>query len=308
MSDPPPHVVRALARLIGSPIAFQPVGDPQPWSATWLVRGDGPPAYLKATPRSRPESLVVSAMSRLAPDLVPQVVAGDLDPHSPTRWFVLDDAGACDRDPLTLASAAGAARVAGALQRRCAGDQELVRLLPGCMTENLHDLALGCCRWAQAGEWQAEDRAFLRSAESRLGTAIGGARRVAGAMRDLAPTVVHGDLWAGNIARAGHIRLVDWGDAFWGTGTVDVVNLVVCRPAPFDPAEAAELWRAFEEGWEDEIDEGARRASVVAHTVASLVGDRRIAESIGRPPQWLRGIVPGLRGLLSELDAWRPAC
>lgn len=306
MNDPPASVITALAALLGSEVDLEPAGEPEPWSDSWKVRSHGPTVYVKRTPRTRPESLVVSALAALVPGAVPPVLAGDLDPGSPTRWFVLGDAGDCDRSPLTLDGARNAARLAGALQRRSQGEEGLAHLLPGCRARDLHHLAIQCCRWAQAGEWSLTDRGFLRAADSRLAAATAAARGVATALGDLPPTVVHGDLWSGNIARAGgDIRFVDWGDAFWGVGSVDVVNLAVARPTPFDAQGAAAIWAAYEDGRQAAVDEEARRASVVAHTVASLAGDRRIAESIGRPPQWLRGIVPGLRGLLAELDAWQ---
>ena len=119
--------------------------------------------------------------------------------------------------------------------------------------------------------------------------------------------MVHGDLWAGNVARrGGRIVFVDWGDALWGVGSIDIVNLVVCRPSALDAAGTAAVWDAFAQGSGVEADEEFRRASQVAHTVASLLIDRAIAESIGRPPQWLRGVVPAFGGLLEQLRQYGP--
>lgn len=113
-------------------------------------------------------------------------------------------------------------------------------------------------------------------------------------------------MWAGNVARSDdRLVFVDWGNALWGVGSIDIVNLVLCRPTPLDAADAATVWAAFEEGLGVEVDDEFRRASRVAHTVASLLIDRGIAESIGKPPQWLRGVITAFDGLIAELDEWR---
>jgi hypothetical protein len=293
--------------LLGGEVSFEPVGEISPWSGTWLVRGKGDPVFLKRIPRSRPEPLVVAAMSRIHPRLIPTVITTDVLPSTPERWFLLADAGECDRTALSVDVSVEVARTVALVQRRCANEADLSSLLPRCLATELLDAALSCCRWALGGEWPIADREFIRAAEKNLVAASGAARHVAAVLARVPPSVVHGDLWAGNLARPGdRIVFVDWGDALWGVGSIDIVNLVVCRPSALDAGGTAKVWEAFAQGSGVDIDEEFRRASHVAHTVASLLIDRAIARSIGRPPQLLRGVVPGFRGLLKQLQEYGP--
>lgn len=286
-------------------MSVQPVGEVSPWSGTWLVRRNEDTYFLKRTPRSRPEPLVVAAMSRIHPQLIPAVITTDISPSTSQRWFLLANAGECDRTALSVDVSTEVALTLGTLgtlQRKCADETGLRSLLPTCVAGGLLDVASSCCRWALRGDWPLADSEFLRAAEAALIDASGAVRRVAATLDRLPPTVVHGDMWAGNVARSGgSVVFVDWGSALWGVGAVDIVNLVVCRPAALDVAGESAVWSAFAEGLGVPLDEEFRRASHVAHTVASLLIDRAIAESIGRPPQWLRGLVPGFHGLLSQL-------
>jgi hypothetical protein len=97
---------------------------------------------------------------------------------------------------------------------------------------------------------------------------------------------------------------VDWGNALWGVGAVDIVNLLVCQPSAFDVTGEAAVWSAFAEGLGVPLDQEFRRASHIAHTVATLLIDKAVAESIGKPPQWLRGLVPGFHRLLSQFHEY----
>jgi hypothetical protein len=293
--------------LLGGDVRVEPVGDISPWSGTWVVRGKGDRVFLKRTLRSRPEPLVVAAMSSIHPRLIPAVITTDVSPSTLERWFLLADAGECDRAALSVNVSVEVARTIGLVQRRCASESELRSLLPRCVAGELLDAALSCCRWALSGEWPPTDSEFLRAAEGNIVAASGVARHVAAVLERVPPSVVHGDLWAGNVARrSGRVVFVDWGDALWGVGSIDIVNLVVCRPSPLDAAGTAAVWDAFAQGSGVNADEEFRRASQLAHTVASLLIDRAIAESIGRPPQWLRGVVPAFRGLLEQLRQYGP--
>ena len=288
-------------------MSVEPVGEISPWSGTWAVRGRGDPVFLKRTPRSRPEPLVVTAMSSIHPLLIPAVITTDVSPSTRERWFLLADAGECDRAALSVNVSVEVARTVGSVQRRCANEAELSSLLPRCVAAELIDVALSCCRWALSGEWPPDDSEFLRAAEGNIVAASGAAQHVGAVLERLPPSVVHGDLWAGNVARrGGRIVFVDWGDALWGVGSIDIVNLVVCRPSALDASGTAEVWDAFAQGSGVDVDQDFRRASQLAHTVASLLVDRAIAESIGRPPQWLRGVVPAFRGLLEQLRQYGP--
>jgi hypothetical protein len=246
-------------------------------------------------------------MSCIHPQLIPAVISTDVSPSTRERWFLLADAGECDRAVLSVSLSVEVARTVGMVQRRCVQEAELSCLLPRCVAAELLDTALSCCRWALSGEWSPADSEFLRVAEGNLVVASRAARHVAAVLERVPASVVHGDLWAGNVARRGdRILFVDWGDALWGVGSIDIVNLVVCRPSVLDAAGTAAVWDAFAQGSGVDADEEFRRASQVAHTVASLLIDRAIAESIGRPPQWLRGVVPAFRGLLEQLRQYGP--
>ncbi|MCA1708013.1 MAG: phosphotransferase, partial [Actinobacteria bacterium] len=170
------------------------------------------------------------------PQLIPAVITTDLSPLTFERWFVLANAGECDRTALPVDVSVAVAGTIGSLQRRCSDETALSSLLPACLAEELLDVALSCCRWARMGEWPLSDSELLSAAEAELVAASGAARRVTASLERVPPTVIHGDLWAGNVARSGGgVVLIDWGSALWGVGSVDIVNLVVCRPSAFDP-------------------------------------------------------------------------
>jgi hypothetical protein len=251
--------------LLGGEARVEPVGEVSAWSGTWLVRRNGATHFLKRTPRCRPEPLAVAALSRLQPQLIPAVITTDVSPSTFERWFLLADAGECDHTALSVDVSMDVALRLGALQRRCAAETGLSSLFPTCVAPELRDVALSCCRWALTGEWPPADREFLRATESALVDASGTARRVTVPLARLPPTVVHGDMWAGNIARSGgRIVFVDWGSALWGVGAVHIVNLVVCRPSALDVEGEAAVWSAYAEGLGVPLDDEFRRASHVA--------------------------------------------
>lgn len=173
------------------------MGEISPWSGTWLVRGTGDAVFLKRTPRSRPEPLVVAAMSRIHPRLIPAVISTDVSPSALDRWFLLADAGECDRAALSVNVSVEVARTVAFVQRRCANEAELGSLLPRCSPAELLDAALSCCRWALTGEWSIADRECIRAAEGIIVAASGTAQHIAAVLERVAPSVVHGDLWAG---------------------------------------------------------------------------------------------------------------
>ncbi|HVM14536.1 MAG TPA: phosphotransferase [Egibacteraceae bacterium] len=303
---PPAGVLAQAEDAIGGAAQVRPVGKISPWSGTWLLHSHGRMHYLKRVPRSRPEPLVLAALAGAAPGFVPAPLVTDLVPYLPDRWFLLHDVGDCDRAPLSPDATARTARLAGTLQRRLSGHPAIASLLAELAPEALLDIALECCWWSRAGDWGPDEARFLADAEQALLASSGRAESIASALAGLPQTVTHGDMWPGNIARSGNDTVfIDWGDAFWGVGAVDVVNLLVGRPSPLSPEAVAKVWSAFAHGLGvDPISERTRRAAHVAHNVASLMIDRAIAEAIGRPPQWLRGTVPGLRGLLDRLADW----
>lgn len=216
-------------------------------NALLLNLADGRRWFLKGTPRVRPEAEVTALLHELAPDHIPEVLVEDLRPDDSWRWFVMADAGepvvnnSLDFDNVATAFEAG--RALALIQRRAIGDERLRHVLPKCEAIRLQEACLDACSWfgrrdAAHQEQFAEVGAALSEATRYFGRLAEGLSRVPS-------TCVHGDLWAGNIVRAGgSIRLVDWGDTLWGPGGLSVVALLAQHAESLAPV-ASEVWSAY---------------------------------------------------------------
>ena|SRR5579883_3276416 len=208
----------------------------------------------------------------------------------------MEDAGQCDHTALSCSLAIEAARRLGRLQQQAFQDQILPSLLIRCEGNHFHQQTAAVCQWAmkqQAPEVQADLQriaSLLEQAHSFFG-------ELAEQLSELPSTLVHGDFWSGNIAVAGNdIHFIDWGDALWGVGGISIINLFMTSDCELDKANA-QIWHAYEQGWDRPISHAYQQACLVASAVTDLVIDQAIATSCGQGPERLRGLLPGLRRL-----------
>ncbi len=298
MNKPGADVQTHLQTLFADAIhSLHPCWEPCEWSQVYrLALRDGTRLFVKGTPRSRNEALVMHRLHALCSTSLPRVLVVDLVPAATWCWFLMEDAGCCDQSALSRPLAIEAARILGQLQRRVLHDQVLPSWLNRCEGSHLQQQALAVCRWAMNRQAPAalDD---LQRIVSLLEEAHAFFGDLAQQLAELPSTIVHGDLWSGNIAVAGTtIRLIDWGDALWGVGGVSLVNLIMTSGGQLDNA-IPELWQAYERGWEQPIGPSYREACVVAGVVTNLVIDTTLARCCGQGPERLPGLIAGLRDL-----------
>ena len=200
-------------------------------------------------------------------------------------------------ESLDPSTAMRVAQVLGALQTRTVGDHILATQVPQCRGGDLCAAVADCAAWA-ARAATPELRGRMRDIHRRLPQAQGWVR---GVERHLLPepdALVHGDLWAGNVAVQGdQVRLLDWGDAVWGVGGVSMVHLLASEDGCLD-RHAGDIWAAYEAGLGRRVSREYRAACVFAHRVTRLVVDREIATCCGRGLDRLPGFLPTLEALL----------
>lgn len=289
------------AHFPGQIQGLHPCWDECAWSCVYRVDlFDGTRLFLKGTPRSRNEALVTQRLHALYPTGVPRVIMTNLVPGAQWRWFLLEDAGHSDAKVLFSATAIEAAYQLGVLQCRALSDKFLPTLLVHCESDYLQKRALDVCAWALKHAPTA-----ARKSIQHIATGITRAspffREVADQLQGVPATIVHGDLWAGNIAVAlpdRTVRLVDWGDALWGVGGVSIVHLLLRSQGELDETSTA-IWDAYENGLGTQVKPAYRAACVVANLVTELVTDMEIALCCERGLE----ILPGLHVLLRSLEA-----
>jgi hypothetical protein len=164
----------------------------RPWSTVWRVPTEHGTLFFKASaPGFDHEAAVVTTLAPVAPDLLPSVVAADVD----RGWLLLRDAGARLREhPEAAEWDAILARYAK-LQRAAAGhaDALLAAGVPDVRLVALPEL------YADLG---GRDEALVRELCDEL-AALG-----------IAETIQHDDLHDGQVfVRDGSVRILDWGDA-----------------------------------------------------------------------------------------------
>ncbi len=256
--------------------------------------------FLKGTPRSRSEAVVTQRLHTICPTSIPMVIATDLTPTSSWRWFLMEDAGRCHADGLTKSIALEVACALGTLQRYAMADIWFPYYLRHCEANQLQECVLDVCAWV-ANQVPATSGAGIQRITSNLIDAHTFFHEMAHRLSHVPPTIVHGDLWAGNIAIANQsIRLLDWGDALWGVGGVSIVHLLLAADESLAEA-SSDIWEAYEKGLGISLHPAYREACAIADLVASLVIDMEIAKCCGRGLEILPGLVPGLERLVERV-------
>ena len=214
----PSGLERELHRLVGRVLDVEIPWEHAPWTATWRVVVDRERTlYLKTSPRSRREVGITQRVHAIAPGIVPAVIADDLVPGDGMQWFLLDDVGAVSHDSVGAHRACETTEALARIQRLVAGDDTLRRMLPQCPGSGLLSVLWDHHRWSRSllhadPEVGRLDHAW--ETIERNGATIEALTRP---VRMLPDTLVHGDLWPGNMGRDA-VVLLDWADAMWGPG------------------------------------------------------------------------------------------
>jgi fructosamine-3-kinase len=273
-------------------------GSATSWSVVYrLDLEDGTSVFAKGTPRQRNEAAVIRHLNLLSETAVPRVLITDLLSTACWQWFLLEDAGGTAATQLTLAQAVIVAQTLGQLQRMTQRDAVLPSLLPDCSANNLHAQILALCHWAlteQASPWQEEVCPLVHALEQASPVFAD----LAAVLAEVPATIIHGDLWAGNLVLTDHgVCFLDWGDALWGIGGTSLVHLLWSQKN-LEEAEPL-LWEAYQQGLGVALSQDYRRACGHALDIIDLVVDQAIANSCGQGPSWLPGLLPGLRRIVA---------
>jgi aminoglycoside phosphotransferase (APT) family kinase protein len=229
------------------------------WSISTIlrIRTDGPVLYLKASaqlPLFVDEAQVTAALAEHFPDAVPEPLA-----LHPEGWVLLADLG----DPVGWSApvetrAEMLARFARLQRESAALTREL--LAAGCLDRRLPVLESQLDGLVDVARLTDEEREQLRGRLPELKAAC---RRLG--EQGLPPTLVHGDLHLGNVARpAGQLVYFDWTDACVAHPFIDLHSL----QWESDDANRAALLDAYLTEWEgvvpeERLREAARLAAVV---------------------------------------------
>ncbi len=252
--------------------------------------------YIKGTPRSRPVAEITSALHEVCPALVPEVLNADLLPEHPWRWFLLENRGECDHNQITPERAAKAAYHLGRLQRGMCQHVRLAAYLPQCRADGLQKSAVDVCEWMLQTATGAMRNEIL-AIQARIMRSTSFFRAQQKILARLPNTIVHGDFWSGNIAyREGEVSFIDWGDAFWGVGSISIVNLLASASEDLSD-HSEDIWTAYSRGWGIELSADLILASQVAGLVGDLVVDVEIARCCNGTVAMLPGLVPTLQSL-----------
>ena len=253
------------ARFPGQVRSLHSCWDECAWSLVYrAILNDGTRLFLKGTPRSRNEALVTQRLHSLCSECIPRVIDTDFIPEANWRWFLMEDAGHCNQETLSPATAREVAYILGTLQRCAMNEHTLLALVAHCDGDHLQERALDVCSWA-IEQSPITARENIQHMAMDISQSSSFFREVANHLQDIPPTIVHGDLWAGNIAVGPTIRLLDWGDALWGVGGVSVVNLLLTAHGTLDETSSA-IWDAYENGLGVQVKPAYRAACFVANS------------------------------------------
>jgi hypothetical protein len=225
-----------------------PLPGERPWSRAFVGElSSGRRVFLKGTPRELPEPATTARLAQVCPELVPAVLHDDLIPEEAWRWFILADAGDCERLTASLEQACQAAYALALLQRSVQHDTLLRALLPSCVPEQLYQIVCDTCVWIErhSNVESAAEPKRMSEAVHQLKPVF---EALATQLAALPVTCVHGDFWPGNLAIAGdRVQIIDWGEAVWGVGGASIWNLMYSSAGALAHGTAS-IWEAYSQG------------------------------------------------------------
>jgi hypothetical protein len=274
-------------------------GEPTSWSCVYrLDLVSGTHLFVKGTPRTRAEALVTERLGSRCPPFAPQVLIPDLLPTTSWRWFVLEDVGESQKTALTPSQACTVARALGTLQHCTENDPVLPCLLTDCSAYQIYRRLLAVCSWAIQAEQALPWRDELHRLTNCLERAPSFFDDLATALAEVPDTIIHGDLWPGNLVLTGtDTCFLDWGDALWGIGGTSLAHLLLSNSQL--EQNATLLWDAYQQGRGLLISRAYRDACAIALDIIDLVIDQAIASCSGQGPEQLKGLLPGLQRIVA---------
>ncbi|GAA4570077.1 hypothetical protein GCM10023176_27940 [Micromonospora coerulea] len=234
---PAGSVAWATAELdrLGRPVTA--VAQQRTWnlSAIWRLDGEQHTAWLKQAPAFyRHEGAVLRWLSHTVPGATPILLADD-----GAGRLLLDHVPGEDRYAADVDERAAIAADHHAVQLRAAAD------VPGLVAAGVPDWrGPALAGWIRAA-LAPHDTACVDDLLAGLDDRLAEVRRCG-----LPDTLVHGDLHPGNVRGDGARRvIIDWGDAFVGHPTFDILRLT----ETLDPATAAALFAAWSARWRADV-------------------------------------------------------
>ena len=275
----PSGLERELQRRAGEIVDVEIPWEHAAWTATWRVVVDrGRTVYLKRSPRSRREVSITKRVHAIAPDIVPAVIADDLAPGDSMHWFLLGDAGAFSHGPADARRACETTEALARIQRLAAKDDVLRRMLPQCPGRGLLGVLRDHHEWSRSLLQADAEVGRLEHAWATIERNAATIDLLTTPLQMLPDTLVHGDLWPGNMGRDA-VVVLDWADAMWGPGGIDVAHLILRDGEALKPYES-DLWAAYGRGWEVQIPVGYASAAEFARGVGGLVCLHEIASAM----------------------------
>jgi hypothetical protein len=240
-------------------------------------------SYVKASPAYFAREPIVTAMlAELFPGRTPEVLAVDAD----RRWMVLEDLGDEPADGLAVGERLGA--LAAIAELHAASMSHVDALLDGGCFDRRPDVLS-----AQIAALAADPTVPLPGdLAERFRAAVPRLQELCAelALSPIQPTLVHGDLHAGNVMRTGGRFVVfDWTDACVADPFVDV--LMFLTRLPDDPRLRARFGDRYFEAWGDVVSRSeAAEYAELAEPLAAMhhaVTYRGIYDAFGEYEWWL---------------------
>jgi hypothetical protein len=240
-------------------------------------------SYVKASPAYFAREPIVTAMlAELFPGRTPEVLAVDAD----RRWMVLEDLGDEPADGLAVGERLGA--LAAIAELHAASMSHVDALLDGGCFDRRPDVLS-----AQIAALAADPTVPLPGdLAERFRAAVPRLQELCAelALSPIQPTLVHGDLHAGNVMRTGGRFVVfDWTDACVADPFVDV--LMFLTRLPDDPRLRARFRDRYFEAWGDVVSRSeAAEYAELAEPLAAMhhaVTYRGIYDAFGEYEWWL---------------------
>lgn len=233
------------------------------------------------------EAAVTAALADLLPGMTPQVLALDAE----RGWMLLEDLEGEPADTLPVAERIGALEAMGELHR-AASDLTDALLAGGCLDRRPNVLAGQIAALAEDTTVPLPD-----DLGERLRGAVPRLQELCALMADapIPPTLVHGDLHAGNVMRlADRFVVFDWSDACVADPFVDVLMFITRLSE--DEALRTSFRDRYLDAWPGLTRPEAARYVELAEPLAAMhhaVTYRDIHDAFGPDDRWLfEGALP----------------
>jgi len=260
------------------------------WCVSCIMRVTAPRgrSWCKAVPAHwAREATVTALLADLLPGMTPQVLALDAE----RGWMLLDDLDGVPADTLPAAGRIGALEAMGEVHRAAAHLTDAL-LAGGCLDRRPNVLSSQIAALAEDPTVPLPD-----DLDERLRGAVPRLQELCDEMADapIRPTLVHGDLHAGNLMRvADRFVVFDWSDACVADPFVDV--LMFLTRLPDDEALRTTCRERYLDAWPGLARAEAARYVGLAEPLAAMhhaVTYRDIHDAFGPDDWWLfEGALP----------------